>query len=137
MQDVSAAIISFQLAVASGPPQAPRVLGERLTAGHGRAHGPGIPGPRTGEATLEAEGSSGPPLLPWRPELEMNGLGGKSGSSVLKAPLSMTKTKTLFSLKTSVHVHSWGSCLLSRSAPPCGRESPPGQGLLRLLHELV
>jgi len=49
----------------------------------------------------------------------------------------MTKTKTLFSLKTSVHVHSCGSCLLSHSVLPSARESSPGQYLSRLLHELV
>lgn len=56
---------------------------------------------------------------------------------VLKAPLSMTKTKTLFSLETSVHVHFCCVAFLSCSALPCGRESWPGQYLLRLRHELV
>lgn len=56
---------------------------------------------------------------------------------VLKAPLSMTKTKTLFSLETSVHVHFCYVAFLSCSALPSGRESLPGQYLLRLHHELV
>lgn len=56
---------------------------------------------------------------------------------VLKAPLSMTKTKTPFSLETSVHVHFCCVAFLSCSALPSGRESLPGQDLLRLRHELV
>lgn len=49
----------------------------------------------------------------------------------------MTKTKTLFSLETSVHVHFHCVAFLSRSALPSGRESWPGQYLLRLRHEIV
>ena len=77
MKDVSVAIVLFQLAVASGPPQVPCVLCEPLTAGDGCVHGPGIPGPRTREATLDAAGSSVPPLLLFCPVLEMNGRGGE------------------------------------------------------------
>lgn len=58
-------------------------------------------------------------------------------SPVLKTPLSMTKTKTLLSLETSVHVHFHCVAFLSRSALPSGRESLPGQYFLKLRHELV
>ena len=71
MKDVRVAIIFFQLAVASGPPQVPRVLCDPWTARDGCVHGPGIPGPGTREATLDAVGSSVPPLLLFRPVLEM------------------------------------------------------------------
>lgn len=77
MKDVRVAIILFQLAVASGPPQVPRVLCDPWTARDGREHGPGIPGPGTREATLDAVGSSVPTLLPFRLVLEMNGHGGE------------------------------------------------------------
>lgn len=71
MKDVRVAIVLFQLAVASGPPQVPRVLCDPWTARDGCVPGPGIPGPGTREATLGAVGSSVPPLLPFRPVLEM------------------------------------------------------------------
>lgn len=106
VKDVSVAIVLFQLAVASGPPRVPCVLCELLKAGDVCVHGPVIPGPGTREATLDAVGGSVRPLLSFSPVLEVTTLEGNSRSSVLKAPLSMTKTKTLFSLKTSVHVHS-------------------------------
>lgn len=77
VKDVSVAIVLFQLAVASGPLQVPCVLCKPLTAGIGCVHGPGIPGPHTREATLDATGSSVLPLLPFNPVLEMNGCGGE------------------------------------------------------------
>lgn len=71
MKDVRVAIVLFQLAVASGPPQVPRVLCDPWTARDGCVPGPGIPGPGTREATLGAVGSPVPPLLPFCPVLEM------------------------------------------------------------------
>ena len=77
MKDVRVAIILFQLAVASGPPQVPRVLCDPWMAKDGCVHGPGIPGAGTREATLDAVGSSVPPLLLFRPVLEMNSRRGE------------------------------------------------------------
>lgn len=77
MKDVNVAILVFQLAVANGHPRVPCVLCERLEAGDICVHGPIIPGPRTRQATLGASGSSGRPLLPSGPVLEISGRRGE------------------------------------------------------------
>lgn len=77
MKDVNVAIILFQLAVASGHPQVPCVLCEWSEARDICRHGPLIPGPGAGEATLAASGSSVRPLLPWGPVLEIGGHRGE------------------------------------------------------------
>lgn len=77
MKDVNVAILLFQLAVASGHPQVPCVLCERLEAGDICVHRPIIPGPRTREATLGTSGSSAQPLLPCGPVLEISGRRGE------------------------------------------------------------
>lgn len=82
MKDVNVAIILFQLAVASGPPRVPCVLCKLLKAGDVCVHGPVIPSPGTREATLDAVGGSGRPLLSFRPVLEITALEGNSRSSI-------------------------------------------------------
>lgn len=81
-KDISVAIVLFQLAVASGPPQVPCVLCKGLKAGDVCVHGPVIPVPGTRGATLDAVGGSVRPLFSFRPVLEITALEGSSGSSM-------------------------------------------------------